>query len=91
MIFWNDIGCFLVRSVQYAYAHASLSITQRQGIITCIPKGDKSREYPKNWRPITLLNADYKIFSGVLAARLKAVLLNVISSSQKFFFQKIDL
>ncbi len=44
----DDIGCFLLRSLQYAYAHSSSSITQRQGIITCILRGDKSRDYLKH-------------------------------------------
>jgi hypothetical protein len=27
-----------------------------KGIITCIPTGDKPRQYMKKWRPISLLN-----------------------------------
>ena len=37
-----------------------LSISQRQGVITCIPKEDRSKSYLKNWRPISLLNVDKK-------------------------------
>ena len=61
------------------------SITQRQGIITCIPKGDKPRHFLKNWRPITLLNVIYKIASGCIANRLKSVLPKLISSDQTGF------
>ena len=83
--FWSDIGCYLLRSFKHAYNLGRLSITQRRGIITCLPKGDKPRQYLKNWRPITLLNVDYKIFSACLAGRLKQVLPSIISSSQKGF------
>ena len=38
-----------------------MSPIQKEGIIICIPKGDKPREYLKNWRPISLLNVVYKI------------------------------
>ena len=56
-------------------------------MITCIPKEDKPREFLKNWRPISLLNADYKIITSVLAKRLKTVLSNIISLDQKGFLK----
>lgn len=40
---------------------------------------DKGKRFIKNWRPIFLLNVDYKLISKALAARLKKVLTNVIS------------
>ena len=50
-------------------------------------KGDKPREFLKNWRPISLLNVDYKILSGVLAARIKPVLCQTINADQKGFLK----
>ena len=41
--FLIDIGHFVHRSVNYAYRTWSLSVTQKQGIITCLPKPNKSR------------------------------------------------
>ena len=69
--FWNDLGWFLVRSINYAYDNGELSITQKQGVITCIPKGNKDKSYLKNWRPISLLNVTYKIASSSIAYRIK--------------------
>ena len=43
-------------------------------IITILPKGNKPRDFLKNRRPISLLNTTYKLFSGVIANRLKRVL-----------------
>ncbi|KAJ8033044.1 hypothetical protein HOLleu_23168 [Holothuria leucospilota] len=45
--FWNEIGQFLLRSLNFGYEN-SLSVTQKQGVITLIPKGDKPRCYLNN-------------------------------------------
>ena len=37
-MFWKKMGQFIVRSVNYGFSKGELSITQREGIITCIPK-----------------------------------------------------
>ena len=58
--FWKDLGVYLVRSINYGLKAGKLSTTQTQGLITCIPKGQKSKKYLKNWRPITLLNVTYQ-------------------------------
>ena len=85
--FWTDIGSFLLRSLNMAITTDELSLTQKQGIITCMPKGDKPRQFLKNWRPITLLNVDYKILSSILANRIKSVLPGIISDDQKGFLK----
>ena len=62
-----------------------LSVTQRLGIITLIPKGDKDKTLLKNWRPLTLLNALYKFISGCLAERMKPHLDSIVNGDQKGF------
>jgi hypothetical protein len=83
--FWIDIGIFLLRSINYAFDVGELSVTQKQGVITCIPKGDKDKLFLKNWRPITLLNVSYKIASASIANRIKKFLGNIISEDQSGF------
>ena len=83
--FFKDLKTFIKRGINEGYLMGKFSITQRQGIITCIPKGDKPRHFLKNWRPITLLNVIYKIASGCIANRLKSVLPKLISSDQTGF------
>jgi hypothetical protein len=58
---------------------------QRRGVITLIPKEGKDNHELKNWRPITLLNVDYKIASKIIANRLKTILNSVISCDQTGF------
>ena len=83
--FWVDLGMFLVRSINYGFKTGKLSITQRQGVITCIPKEGKEKRYLGNWRPITLLNTSYKIASACIAFRIKNVLPNIIHGDQTGF------
>ena len=83
--FWKQLGGLVVRSLNKGFENKQMSITQREGIIICIPKGDKPREYIKNWRPISLLNVTYKIGSTCIANRIKRVLLKLINLDQTGF------
>ena len=68
-----------------SFRDEELSATQKQGIITCIPKGDKNKDFIKNWRPISLLNVIYKIGSSCIANRIKTVLPLLINEDQSGF------
>ena len=46
-MFWKKMGHFVVRSINYGFSKGELSITQREGIITCIPKENKPRHFVK--------------------------------------------
>ena len=63
-IFWKDVGYFVLRSLNYAFNKGELSITQKLGVITCIPKGDEPKRFLSNWRPVSLLNVIYKLASA---------------------------
>ena len=86
--FWKDLGIFLVESINYGFQQKEMSNTQKEGIITCIPKGNKSRKLLKNWRPISLLNVSYKIASGCIANRIKSVLPFIIQEDQSGFMSE---
>ena len=83
--FWNEISKFLLKSYNYSLEIGAFSTSQKQGVITCIPKEGKSKLYLKNWRPITLLNVDFKIASAALANRIKPFLDSIISETQQGF------
>ena len=79
-IFWNDISDYLLNSFHYAYLRGQLSVSQKRGIIKLIPKKDTELYFVKNWRPISLLNCDYKIAAKAIAIRLKRVLPKLIDN-----------
>ena len=59
-----------------------LITSQRQAFIKLTVKEDKDKRFIKSWRPISLLNIDYKIISKAFSVRLKNVLQLLISSQQ---------
>lgn len=74
-----------MESLNFAIENGSLSSEQYRGVITLIPKKDKDRRYIKNWRPITLLNLDYKIFAKCVASRISGVITKLVSPDQSGF------
>ena len=84
-VFWSKIGMLVVRALNWGFRKGELSCTQRERIITCIPKGDKRRDSIKNWRPISLLNVVYKIGSAAIANRIKTMLPELINEDQTGF------
>ena len=72
--FWPDICHDLLASYNFASQHGMLSISQRRGIISLIPKKSKDKTILENLRPISLLNVDYKILTKVIAKRIEKVL-----------------
>ena len=80
--FWKELHIDMINSFNYAFDNGTLSISQRQGIITLIPKPNKDTTLLKNLRPISLLNVDYKILTKAIAKRLEKVLPKIINPDQ---------
>ena len=80
--FWPVLGDMIVGVLNEAYNKGHLSNSQKQGVITLLEKEGKDAMYIKNYRPITLLNVDYKILSKVLASRIKKVLGKIVHYDQ---------
>ena len=85
-VFWNDINQHLWNALNSAYTKGLLSITQRRGLITLIPKKNKPTNLLKNWRPITLLNCDYKIATKSIASRIRKVVPKIINNVRSNWF-----
>ena len=83
--FFDLIGNDLVESLNAAYENEQLSISQRRGITTLIPKEESSLLELKNWSPITLLNVDYTIASQAIAKRIEPMLPSLIHPDQTGF------
>lgn len=76
---------FLFKVFSESVANKILPVTLTQGLITLIPKPKKDLLFIDNWRPITLLNNDYKLFALIFAQRFKKVLDSIIDENQSGF------
>ena len=83
--FWKDIKDYLYKSYKASFDKGILSISQQRGIITLIPKKAKNIKKIYNWRPISLLNVDYKILTKMFATRIKQTLHTIIHTDQRGF------
>ena len=85
--FWDYVKQNVIASINYGLEKRQLSICQRRGIITLVPKKDKPSNFLGNLRPISLLNTDYKIAMKAIAKRLEAVLPLLINADQTGFIK----
>ena len=56
----------------------AISDSQKMSYITLLWKDEKQSELPKNYRPISLLNVDYKILTKLLCNRLRPLLADIV-------------
>ena len=64
--FFDLLNQNLLDSYNEAFQKGSLSVSQRRGVISLIPKNDSDLSELTEWRPITLLTVDYKILANCL-------------------------
>ena len=81
LAFWDDIGDSLCLVLNERLRLGVLTDSQRESLLRLIHKKDDKR-LPKNWRPISLLNTDYKLASKAITERLKSVMASVVHSDQ---------
>lgn len=79
--FWKDMGPHLLQVFKAELEEDSISLSQRNGVISLLYKKGDRRDMG-NWRPVSLLTADFKLLSKVLASRLGSVLPDLLSSDQ---------
>ena len=87
VLFWDTLGRNLVEVLNFGNSQNLLVKSMCSAILTLAFKGKDNankndRLFLKNWRPISLLNVDYKIGAKALANRLQKVLHYVISPDQ---------
>ena len=87
MCFFDKLGPLLRNSLNFSLEKGEVSTSQKQVVTTLIEKKDRDRRFIKNWRPISLLNVDFKIASKVSVCRLKKVVGKIIEPDQTAYIK----
>ena len=84
--FWYLIKHKFFEVIKHIEETESLTISQYRGVI-CLLFKQGNRDEITNWRPITLLNTDYKLIAITYANRLKEILPDLINEDQKAYIE----
>ena len=68
---WKELGDDLSDIIAKIYLADQIPSSWKEGLITLIYKEKGKVEDIKNWRPISLLNTDYKLLTKVVANRMR--------------------
>lgn len=82
IVFWPLLQEHFVAMMKYVLLNKSVLPSQGTAAIRLVPK-KQNPEKITDYRPIALLNSDYKIIASVLASRLRKTLNNTIREHQK--------
>lgn len=86
--FWEKLKGPFFNCINISIQRGRLSHSLRKGVITLIHKDHNlDRNNLTNYRPITLTNTDYKIYTKALATRLQNVITQIIHEDQVGFIK----
>ena len=89
--FFTTLGPILHATLEEAYNNMELPNSMNTSYITLLPKKDTDKTQLINYRPISLLNTDYKILTKTLANKLKPHLNTLIHVNQQCSIKGRDI
>lgn len=64
--FEKELSPLLLKTFNYVIDIGNTPPSWREVIISVLPKPEKDRKHCQNYRPISMLNVDYKIFTSII-------------------------
>ena len=84
----EELMPILLRAFNWVMQTGETPSSWREAVISVLPKEGKDKVECNSYRPISLLNLDYKLFTSILTQRLDKILPHIISNSQTGFIRQ---
>jgi hypothetical protein len=80
---WETTKQDLLDIMNDMYREGKITYQQKYGIIVCIPK-QGNPTCPEDYRPLSLLNTDYKLLTRIIANRLRIWMKDILHPAHHF-------
>lgn len=86
--FQKELIAILVRTFNWVLKNAITPPSWKDAVISIIPKEGKDKLECGLYRPLSILNVDYRLFTSITARRMEEFLPNLINQDQSGFIRQ---
>uniref|UniRef100_A0A3B3B8H2 Reverse transcriptase domain-containing protein n=1 Tax=Oryzias melastigma TaxID=30732 RepID=A0A3B3B8H2_ORYME len=83
----DTLAPLLVKTFNWVLKEGEIPSSWKEACISMIPKEGKDKMECSSYRPISILNQDYRLFTSILARRIEEILPDIISLDQTGFIK----